>query len=298
MDLTVQGCVELSIMKRACLVLVVVVALLTTLGEGFSTAKKTKKVQKKKTTVKKEKRAEKTNKASSEGVCKNGEGECTEEESKVKTAPRSSGIFVFPLEHSVSPSAPFVGRGSIEVEISKSTKQIIVRGKSRSLLTSSESSALLKLAESGGFYRLRMPSRAGETSGYVVASIPACALVVGGLREQLFLHIDVGGELVGIEYRTPLSKSFKCKPSDLRKSVNAAKRLGEVKLSTSAVAVMPRKAHKVPLIVSGETPPPPGMEHLKKKDPKSENPEENQSFLRRYWYIVLPLVLFMLFGGG
>jgi len=283
-------------MKRACLVLVVVVALLATVGEGFSTAKKTKKVQKK--NVKKKKRTEKTNTASSENVCKDGQGECTEEESKVKTAPRSSGVFVFSLEHSVSPSAPFVGRGSIEVEISKSTKQIIVREKSRSLLTSSESSALLKLAESGGFYRLRMPSRGGETSGYVVASIPACALVVGGLREQLFLHIDIGGELVGIEYRTPLSKSFKCKPSDLRKSINAAKRLGEVKLSTSAVAVMPRKAHKVPLIVSGETPPPPGMEHLKKKDPKSENAEENQSFLRRYWYIVLPLVLFMLFGGG
>ena len=137
-----------------------------------------------------------------------------------------------------------------------------------------------------------------DEGGYVTASIPACALVIGGFREQLYLHLDFNGNLLGVEYRTPLTKAYKCKEKHLRKKIS---KLGEdsIKLSTSATSAMPRKAFQVPVVLKGPpAPPPPGMEHLKKKDPAAENKPENQSFLRRYWYIILPMVFILLTSGG
>ena len=283
-----------------CLLLFICAAFFSSRVEGFSTAKKKSRSGKKKRRSGKPDESSENMaevKTASEDVdvedmeektCSGGDGTCSESaESREDSRRSDSGTSIFALQHSVGVDEPFVDRGHIEVEISKLSKQITIRVRSRDSLDATEAKALLALAETGGFYRLRLPSIAGTTSNYVMASIPACALVVGGLREQLFLHLDFSGQIIGVEYRTPLSKSFQCKKESLKKALRKhRKKLSKddsIKLSTSAVAVMPRKAHKVPLVIKGgeDVAPPPGMEHLKKKSKTDPNAPENQSFLRR-----------------
>jgi hypothetical protein len=205
----------------------------------------------------------------------------------------------FQIQHSVNPTQPFVNRGNIDVEISKLSKKVITRVKSRDALTLEETQNIVELALSNGYYRIRIQAKAGNSeAGYVTASIPACALIIGGFREQLYLHLDFNSNLLGVEYRTPLTNAYKCNKKQLRKKIT---KLGgdAIVLSTSATAAMPRKAFQVPVVLKGPpAPPPPGLEHLLKKDPADANKPENQSFLRRYWYIILPLVFILLSGGG
>ena len=237
------------------------------------------------------------------GVCADGDRTCqTNSDEKLEMergTPKNGHTTEFRIQHSVSPFAPFVNRGSIDVEISKLSKKIITRVKSRNDLTSEETQNIVEQALNGGFYRIRMQAKAGDNeAGYVTASIPACALVIGGFREQLYLHLDFDGNLLGIEYRTPLTKAYTCNPKQLRRKLSKLDD-DKIKLSTSATSAMPRKAHQVPVVLKGPpAPPPPGLEHLMKKDPNAKNDTENQSFLRKYWYIILPIVLLTLAGGG
>lgn len=295
--------------------------------DSFSTAKKKnkKKVKKVKSTTtgetsgktassssgsrKRKKKVKKVkNSDSDEHVCDANDETCQEnsndsDNSKNNKNKNSEGNGAsstdFQIQHSVNPASPFVDRGTIDVEISKLSKKIITRVKSRDELTMEETKDILEQALTDGYYRIRIQAKAGDDEGgYVTASIPACALVIGGFREQLYLHLDFNGNLLGVEYRTPLTKAYKCKEKHLRKKIS---KLGEdsIKLSTSATSAMPRKAFQVPVVLKGPpAPPPPGMEHLKKKDPAAENKPENQSFLRRYWYIILPMVFILLTSGG
>ena len=292
--------------------------------DSFSTAKKKnkKKVKKVKSTTtgetsgktassssgsrKRKKQVKKVkNSDSDEHVCDANDETCQEnsndsDNSKNNKNKNSEGSSTdFQIQHSVNPASPFVDRGTIDVEISKLSKKIITRVKSRDELTMEETKDILEQALTDGYYRIRIQAKAGDDEGgYVTASIPACALVIGGFREQLYLHLDFNGNLLGVEYRTPLTKAYKCKEKHLRKKIS---KLGEdsIKLSTSATSAMPRKAFQVPVVLKGPpAPPPPGMEHLKKKDPAAENKPENQSFLRRYWYIILPMVFILLTSGG
>ena len=276
----------------------------TTTGEtSRKTASSSSGSRKRKKQVKKVKNSD-----SDEHVCDANDETCQEnsndsDNSKNNKNKNSEGNGAsstdFQIQHSVNPASPFVDRGTIDVEISKLSKKIITRVKSRDELTMEETKDILEQALTDGYYRIRIQAKAGDDEGgYVTASIPACALVIGGFREQLYLHLDFNGNLLGVEYRTPLTKAYKCKEKHLRKKIS---KLGEdsIKLSTSATSAMPRKAFQVPVVLKGPpAPPPPGMEHLKKKDPAAENEPENQSFLRRYWYIILPMVFILLTSGG
>ena len=272
--------------------------------KGVSSKKRAAK-RKSRTNAKKQvqETSTKTNSVNEDHVCADGDHTCQANgDQKIEAergAPKNGRTTDFQIQHSVSPFSPFVNRGSIDVEISKLSKKIITRVKSRDELSVEETQNIVEQALNGGFYRIRMQAKAGDDeAGYVTASIPACALVIGGFREQLYLHLDFDGNLLGIEYRTPLTKAYTCNAKQLRRKLS---KLDDdtIKLSTSATSAMPRKAHQVPVVLKGPpAPPPPGLEHLMKKDPNTKSDTENQSFLRRYWYIILPIVLLTLAGGG
>lgn len=69
---------------------------------------------------------------------------------------------------------------------------------------------LSTLSKVGGFYTLRFtPMSFSETDpkptgAPVVASIPACALLVSGFRELMTFHIDVYGSLISVDYWAPI----------------------------------------------------------------------------------------------
>lgn len=216
--------------------------------------------------------------------------------SSSSSASTSADTMTFDLEHSVAPwGDAFTSRGTIEVKISQRSKQVRVdSSKIRTSMTAEETSKLRRLAEEGEFYRLRLPSLPGSNRK-VVASIPACALFVAGFEETISLHMDLSGNLVSFDYATTSQLSSICSKQVLAASMREQEAdSGEtVEMQTSVVLARPRQAHRIPTRIMETLPPPPGLEHLRVKT-KEEEAANQPGFFRRYWYIIVPVMLMML----
>ena len=222
---------------------------------------------------------------------------------KAAAAAASSGdsgpatkTYVYDLEHATSSEgSEFTSRGHIEVTISKRSKSVRVDSSNiRSSLTAEESAKLRELAKTEQFYRLRLPSMPGSDRK-VVASIPACTLLTGNVQESLWLHLDLSGHLVAFDYVTPMSTG-ECTSEARQKALK--RHSSSITTATTVRIAKAKNGHRVPTKIQGVAPPPPGMEHLLKKSPEQEAAANQPGFLRRYWYIVLPLAVMFLLPGG
>ena len=216
------------------------------------------------------------------------------------TEPRTSDAkaktFIYELEHATSSNGnAFTSRGSIEVTISKRSKSVRVdSSKIRSSLTENELKQVRELAKTQQFYRLRLPSLPGSDRK-VIASIPACTLMAGNFKESLWLHLDLSGHLVAFDYVTPISTG-ECTKAVLAKVLNRHQK--DVKTSTTVQIAKAKNGHRVPNKIQGISIPPPGLQHLLKKTKAQEEAANQPGFLRRYWYILLPVAVMMLLPGG
>jgi hypothetical protein len=204
---------------------------------------------------------------------------------------------VYDLEHATSAdSDDFTTRGTIEVTISKRSKSVRVDSSNiRSSLTKDESKKLLELAKNKQSYRLRLPSLP-NSERKVIASIPACTLLSGNFQESLWLHLDLSGHLVAFDYITPASTGD-CTTDVLNSGLQRHGK-NAVKTSTTVQIAKAKNGHRIPNRIMGTVLPPPGMEHLLKKTKEQEEAANQPGFLRRYWYIILPVAVMMLLPGG
>ncbi|XP_059157938.1 ER membrane protein complex subunit 10-like [Physella acuta] len=105
------------------------------------------------------------------------------------------------LEHSFqSGKAQFTKRGTIIIQSLKGNKAQFTAGSS---LSQSEIQQLKSLAKGNGLYKIRIPTKtAGETNLAFVSSVTkACSIVESGLEDEITVHFDQSGEVLGVSIR-------------------------------------------------------------------------------------------------
>lgn len=192
---------------------------------------------------------------------------------------------VFQLEHCLGLDGVFEPRGSIEVVISSLTRQASVKFVENSVWDQKSIDKLQGLADSGSFYQVRVRSNLDDPAApYVMGSTPAEDIVAASRLDYLGVHVDHDGNVMALDYRARLSPS--------RRSKKTTTTTLEAFAATEARSI-PVGAVSAPVGgPDGNALPAVGADGM----PEAPAPVE-QSFLRKYWYIILPMVLMMLMGG-
>lgn len=155
------------------------------------------------------------------------------------------------------------------------------------------------LLDSNGLYHIRARFSSGDGNDVAMASLPACDLQRSGFREDITLHVQAAGDskrVVGVAYTSPVLAL--ARPCDSSKLTTFPKFQTKVHQGENKVIA--------PLPVSVQGPRPPMLAKVNlganaegdASAAEGATAQGQQSILRKYWYIVLPMVIFVLFGGG
>eukprot|EP00586_Coscinodiscus_wailesii_P014329 CAMPEP_0172511294 /NCGR_PEP_ID=MMETSP1066-20121228/235247_1 /TAXON_ID=671091 /ORGANISM="Coscinodiscus wailesii, Strain CCMP2513" /LENGTH=201 /DNA_ID=CAMNT_0013290605 /DNA_START=384 /DNA_END=989 /DNA_ORIENTATION=+ len=140
------------------------------------------------------------------------------------------------------------------------------------------------------------------THAVAITSVPACSLLRAHFREEISLTIGSSGELLSV-ILTPLISPLAPKTCDVDLTTDDGE--GDATrpalFETSASFVTSTPSMTLPVILPTMKPPP-GLRFFDVKKSRIEGVEGderlNQSFLRKYWYIFLPMLIMSLLGGA
>jgi hypothetical protein len=249
--------------------------------------------------------------------CLLGNAQAETADAKVKV------LKTFKVYHSLSPNAEFTPRGTIQFTSSadgSGSLESSMQHEESCLAGEDISNDMAALIASNGFYRVKIVDEQSGTSA--LASVPACEVRRSNFREEIGLSIGNTGSLISVSYKpvvSPLAAScHELPPMHTSNDSDSAKELEFKSLITYSVA---SQGMPIPLVMPQQRPPPgygwikrivnkslngaaPGTENDGASDAPGFNPEklgqdpqQSYSFLRKYWYIILPVSIMMLAGG-
>ena len=198
---------------------------------------------------------------------------------------------VLELEHSVD-GATFTARGKFTVTLNAEGKYTVSEAE-RNSLTAESIGGFKELLRTNDLYRIRF--RSLESSKlYVTAALPACELQKSGFKEDISVFLGPNQNVVGLSYSSPvIAFSRSCDHEKLAVPTLLLSRIkvseGESSMAIPMQAQGP-KPHALMALDLG-----PFMDDNLKMHGEAGpgGSQQNQSFLRKYWYIVVFLVIYL-----
>ncbi|XP_039899409.1 ER membrane protein complex subunit 10 isoform X1 [Simochromis diagramma] len=196
--------------------------------------------------------------------------------------------FSVPLEHSfeVDDVAKFQVRGALLLKPGREPSVSL----SQNPLSDEDRTKLKEVAAVDGLYRIRVPrvflqadrQTERQMEGYLTAFVRACAMVESHLSDVIALHTDVSGYLIGVSIVTLPGA---CRGTEVEDEV-------DLEIFNTTLSIM------APVNAPG----PETAFFLERMEQESEkkgkNPQEQKSFIAKYWMYIVPLVLFLMMSGA
>lgn len=152
--------------------------------------------------------------------------------------------------------------------------------------------AFKNLLSGEDLYNVRFRKQESKQADYIYMSIPACALQRSGFKEDILLYVGDDGNIMGGNYQSPVI--------GLPRACDAAKLVEPTTFLTRIKVGDAQESMIIPVQATG--PKPASLQHVKVsvvdaktgKVVEEDAQQPQQSFLRRYWYLVLAMIFYVM----
>jgi len=208
----------------------------------------------------------------------------------------------------IDDSNDFVSRGTVSL-VEKDDGEFGIIVEQENIVIGERAIQFDHLVASNQLYQLKFIDDITERE--ILISVPACDLRRSNFREEIILMVGLSGSIISALYTPKMSiLSPSCHTIPSLTTLATIERF--LSFQTKVTISTGEPAMTVPLVIP-PLGPPPGLNWITSskssenihKSPQTfilkefqDNTTKNQSFLRRYWYIIIPLFLMTCIGNG